>query len=66
MSLGGALWAHVDWRTPDGLMWRWDPGLCMKHSLYPDTITLDQQLLDWYAGLERWPAGPPCDEGCPT
>ncbi|MFC5911269.1 SMI1/KNR4 family protein [Streptacidiphilus monticola] len=64
LSLGCAMWAHVDWSTPEGRIWRWDPGPCERHSLFRDTVSLSEQLTEWYAGVDRRPRNPPCGPDC--
>lgn len=48
MNRGCAMWTLIDFRTPDGQMWDWDPNLCcLPHALAPLEQSLAQLLTDW-------------------
>lgn len=65
LTWGCAIWSLVDFSTPEGQMWGWDPhGSCLRHSLFPEPLTLAQRLTGWLDDLENFPA--PLDEtDCP-
>ncbi|MEV8328754.1 hypothetical protein [Kitasatospora sp. NPDC056731] len=53
---GCAIWSLVDFSTPEGRMWGWDPnGACLRHSLFPEPFTLSERLTGWLDGREDFP-----------
>ncbi|MFD8760480.1 hypothetical protein [Streptomyces mirabilis] len=57
MTLGCAVWWFVDFSTPDGRMWGWEPNArCEQHRLFPERFTLAQRLTDWLEGTEPSPS----------
>lgn len=42
------MWALIDFKTPEGQMWDWDPNICCsKHALAPLDQSLSNWLTDW-------------------
>ncbi|MFF7937194.1 SMI1/KNR4 family protein [Streptomyces sp. NPDC007940] len=68
MDRGCAMWALIDFRTPDGQMWDWDPNLCcIRHALAPLGQSLAQWLTDWVRGEAQegpLPHHVPADSAC--
>ncbi|MFD8649122.1 SMI1/KNR4 family protein [Streptomyces mirabilis] len=65
MTLGCAVWWFVDFSTPDGRMWGWEPNArCEQHRLFPERFTLAQWLTDWLDGNRAFPEPPPLTD-CP-
>ncbi|MER7179791.1 hypothetical protein ABT404_09960 [Streptomyces hyaluromycini] len=65
MTLGCAIWWHVDFSTPEGRMWGWDPnGRCERHRFFVERFTLVQWLEDWLEGNRAFPQPPPVVD-CP-
>lgn len=65
VTLGCAIWWHVDFSTPEGRMWGWDPHiLCKQDRLFPERFTLAEWLTDWLQGNRTFPK-PPETAGCP-
>ena len=58
VDLGCAMWLLVDFSTPQGRTWGWDPNMfCERHMLYPEPYTVADHLLDWArddARLRGW------------
>ncbi|MFE9170199.1 SMI1/KNR4 family protein [Streptomyces kebangsaanensis] len=65
LTWGCAIWSLVDYSTPDGRMWGWDPNArCLEHALFPEVFTLAERLSGWLDGREDFPNAPvPAD--CP-
>jgi hypothetical protein len=65
LTWGCAIWSLVDYSTPDGRMWGWDPNArCLEHALFPEGITLAERLCGWLDEREEFPEAPtPTD--CP-
>lgn len=64
MTLGCAIWWHVDFSTPEGRMWGWDPNTrCERHCFFIERFTLAQWLADWLEGNRTFPNPPVAD--CP-
>jgi hypothetical protein len=60
MTLGCAIWWHIDFSTPVGCMWGWDPNTrCEEHRLFPERFTLAEWLADWLEGNRTFPEPPP-------
>ncbi|MER7692999.1 hypothetical protein [Streptomyces sp. NPDC097610] len=65
MTLGCAIWWHVDFSTPEGRMWGWDPNArCKRHRFFVERFTLGQWLADWLEGNRTFPEPPPVVD-CP-
>ncbi|MGA5822317.1 hypothetical protein ACPC54_31160 [Kitasatospora sp. NPDC094028] len=65
LTWGCAIWSLVDFSTPAGRMWGWDPhGTCLPHSLFPERFTLADRLTGWLDGREDFP-DTPVPTGCP-
>lgn len=65
VTLGCAIWWHIDLRSPQGQMWGWDPNaLCRHHRLFPQRFTLAEWLTDWLQGNRTFPT-PPDVPDCP-
>ncbi|MFJ4985625.1 hypothetical protein ACIP9H_17700 [Streptomyces sp. NPDC088732] len=65
MTLGCAIWWHVDFRTPEARMWGWDPNaLCERHRFFEERFTLAQWLENWLEGNRTFPHPPPVVD-CP-
>ena len=65
LSWGCAIWSLVDYRTPEGRTWRWDPNTrCLQHALFPEDLTLAERLRGWLDGREDFPE-PPAPTDCP-
>jgi hypothetical protein len=54
LTWGCAIWSFVDFRTPEGRMWGWDPNVrrCPQHKLFPEDITLAERLVNWLDGRD--------------
>ncbi|MFJ4680310.1 hypothetical protein [Kitasatospora sp. NPDC088783] len=65
LTWGCAIWSLVDYSTPEGRMWGWDPNVrCIEHALFPEEFTLTERLLGWLDGDDVFPEAPvPAD--CP-
>ncbi|MFF9808733.1 SMI1/KNR4 family protein [Streptomyces coeruleorubidus] len=67
MDRGCAMWTLVDFKTPEGHIWDWDPNDCCV--LVPTTLSLAQWLTGW---LEGWIQPGPYtqfrihEENCPS
>ncbi|MER7334662.1 MULTISPECIES: hypothetical protein [unclassified Micromonospora] len=66
LAWGCAIWSLVDFGTPEGRMWGWDPNVrCLEHALFPEDLTLAERLSGWLEGREDFPEAPtPLD--CPN
>ncbi|MBD0672745.1 SMI1/KNR4 family protein [Streptomyces sp. CBMA156] len=65
LTWGCAIWSLVDFSTPEGRMWGWDPhGACARHRLFPERFTLAERLTGWLDGREDFPQ-PPVPTDCP-
>ncbi|GAA1389484.1 SMI1/KNR4 family protein [Kitasatospora putterlickiae] len=65
LTWGCAIWSLVDFGTPEGRMWGWDPhGSCPRHALFPEPFTLSERLTGWLDGREDFPQ-PPDRPECP-
>ncbi|RKE22093.1 hypothetical protein BX266_5515 [Streptomyces sp. TLI_171] len=65
VTLGCAIWWHIDLRSPHGQMWGWDPNArCRRHQLFPERFTLAEWLTDWLRGNRTFPS-PPEVTDCP-
>ncbi|MFJ2566906.1 SMI1/KNR4 family protein [Streptomyces sp. NPDC087568] len=68
LTWGCAIWSLVDYSTPEGRMWGWDPNTrCPEHghALFPEDLTLAERLCGWLDGrsdLPKAPAGPYCSD----
>ncbi|MGH1551844.1 hypothetical protein ACRAWF_05840 [Streptomyces sp. L7] len=68
LTWGCAIWSLVDFSTPEGRMWGWDPNArCPEHgeALFPEDLTLAERLQGWLDGTAAFPkapAGPYCTE----
>ncbi|MGJ5793482.1 hypothetical protein [Streptomyces griseorubiginosus] len=68
LTWGCAIWSLVDYSTPEGRMWAWDPNArCPHHghALFPEDHTLAERLggwLDGHSDFPKAPAGPYCTE----
>ncbi|WP_406455260.1 SMI1/KNR4 family protein [Streptomyces sp. NBC_01622] len=68
LTWGCAIWSLVDFSTPEGRMWGWDPNArCPVHgeALFPEDLTLAERLQGWLDGTAAFPkapAGPYCTE----
>jgi hypothetical protein len=66
LTWGCAIWSLVDYSTPEGRMWGWDPNArCPEHgyALFPEDVTLAERLCGWLDGHSNFPtapAGPYC------
>lgn len=61
LTWGCAIWSLVDYSTPEGRMWGWDPNaLCPEHghALFPEDLTLAERLRGWLDGREDFPKAP--------
>ena len=61
LTWGCAIWSLVDFSTPEGRMWGWDPNArCPWHgeALFPEDFTLAERLQGWLEGQEVFPAAP--------
>ncbi|MET7568144.1 SMI1/KNR4 family protein [Streptomyces sp. NPDC005492] len=61
LTWGCAIWSLVDFSTPEGRMWGWDPNArCPWHgeALFPEDFTLAERLQGWLDGDEVFPAAP--------
>ncbi|MDG4857473.1 hypothetical protein P8605_04755 [Streptomyces sp. T-3] len=67
LAWGCAIWSLVDFSTPEGRMWAWDPNQpCLEHALFPEPFTLAERLTGWLDGQdEEFPEWPPAP-GCPV
>jgi hypothetical protein len=65
LEWGCCIWSFVDYATPDGRMWAWDPNQrCPEHALFPEPCSLAERLTGWLDGdTETMPVPPPV-EGC--
>ncbi|WP_327401626.1 SMI1/KNR4 family protein [Streptomyces sp. NBC_01288] len=69
LTWGCAIWSLVDFSTPEGRMWGWDPNArCPWHgeALFPEEFTLAERLRGWLDGVHVFPAAPIgsyCTEG---
>ncbi|MCZ4097133.1 SMI1/KNR4 family protein [Streptomyces sp. H39-C1] len=65
LTWGCAIWSLVDYSSPEGRMWGWDPNArCLDHALFPEGFTLAQRICGWLDGREDFPKAPaPTD--CP-
>jgi hypothetical protein len=61
LTWGCAIWSLVDYSTPEGRMWGWDPnGRSLQHALFPEDRTLTERLTGWLDGNdEDFPQAPP-------
>ncbi|MGW2831624.1 hypothetical protein [Streptomyces sp. NPDC001286] len=65
LTLGCAVWRFVDFSTPEGRMWGWEPNArCEQHCLFPERFTLAQWMTDWLDGNRSFPEPPPSTD-CP-
>lgn len=67
MDRGCGMWAFIDFRTPDGWMWDWDPDYqcCPRHTLLPLGQSLEQWLGDWLRDAAHegpYPGRAECEE----
>jgi hypothetical protein len=68
LTWGCAIWSLVDYSTPEGRMWGWDPNArCPEHghALFPEDLTLAERLCGWLDGrsdFPKAPAGPYCSD----
>jgi hypothetical protein len=47
LDWGCNLWSLCDFRTPEGMMWGWDPHTCCdRHKLFPKNQTVKDWLVD--------------------
>jgi hypothetical protein len=54
LTWGCAIWSLVDYSTPEGRMWGWDPsGCCLRHGLFPEDRTLAERLTGWLDGNDE-------------
>ncbi|MEU1436379.1 hypothetical protein ABZ438_20140 [Streptomyces sp. NPDC005786] len=54
LTWGCAIWSFVDFSTPEGRMWGWDPNQrCLRHALFPEDLALAQRLVGWLNGGEE-------------
>ncbi|WP_406259698.1 hypothetical protein OH779_01015 [Actinacidiphila glaucinigra] len=61
LAWGFAIWSLVDYSTPEGRMWGWDPNQrCPDHghALFPEDLTLAERLCGWLDGREDFPEAP--------
>ncbi|MEV4784714.1 SMI1/KNR4 family protein [Streptomyces tuirus] len=66
VTLGCAIWWHVDFSTPEGRMWGWDPNArCEQHRFFVEQFTLAEWLADWLEGNRTFPQPPPVVD-CPS
>lgn len=54
LSWGCAIWSFVDFASPEGRMWGWDPNVlrCSDHKLFPEDYTLAERLVGWLEGRD--------------
>ncbi|MGW0184614.1 SMI1/KNR4 family protein [Streptomyces sp. NPDC003362] len=65
VTLGCAIWWHVDFSTPEGRMWGWDPNArCERHRFFVERFNLAEWLADWLEGNRTFPHPPPVVD-CP-
>lgn len=62
LTWGCNIWSLVDYSTPEGRTWGWDPHL--EDPLFPDDYTLAQRLSGWLEGRNDFPK-PPTPPGRP-
>jgi len=66
LTWGCAIWSLVDFSTPEGRMWGWDPNVrCLRHALFPEDFTLAERLTGWLDSREDFPT-PPARTDCPN
>ncbi len=53
LTWGCNIWSLVDYRTPEGRMWGWDPYL--DDPLFPEDFTLAERLCGWLEEREDFP-----------
>ncbi|MER5338482.1 hypothetical protein [Micromonospora sp. NPDC002717] len=59
LAWGCAIWSLVDFGTPEGRMWGWDPNVrCLEHALFPEDFTLAERLCGWLDGRDDFPEAP--------
>jgi hypothetical protein len=65
LTWGCRIWSLVDFNTPDGLMWAFDPNArCPRHALFPEAYTLAERLTGWLRDDLPMPT-PAFGVGCP-
>lgn len=67
LTWGCAIWSLVDFSTPEGRMWGWDPNArCPYHgeALFPEEFTLAERLQGWLGGEAVFPAAPDASSYC--
>jgi hypothetical protein len=66
LTWGCAVWSLVDYSTPEGRMWGWEPNArCLRHALFPEDLTLAERLKGWLDGRDDFPQ-PPARNDCPA
>ncbi|MFF8931589.1 SMI1/KNR4 family protein [Streptomyces longwoodensis] len=61
LTWGCAIWSLVDYSSPEGRMWGWDPNVrCPEHghALFPEDLTLAERLCGWLDGRDNFPKAP--------
>jgi hypothetical protein len=71
LTWGCAIWSFVDFSSPEGRMWGWDPNVrrCPRHKLFREDATLAERLVDWLDGRDDeerfpWPSSSIVCEDC--
>ncbi len=67
LEWGCCIWSFVDFSTPEGRMWAWDPNQrCLRHALFPEPYTVAERLTGWLEGDTQAMPVPPPGGGCPA
>jgi hypothetical protein len=60
LAWGCGIWSFVDYRTPQGRLWAFDPHTPgTQHTLFPEDLILAHRLVGWLHDDEDFPEAPP-------